>query len=225
MKTFVGTSGWYYDWNKDKSLDWFVLNSGLNTVELNSSFYRFPFSNVVKGWAKKGGKLDWSIKANRIITHRYKFNEKAVGVWKRFREAFKHLDKLINFYLFQASPSFTDLDRILDFADKTNLGKRFAFEIRNKSWLENEELCKKLQEKMVLVSVDSPAFQNKIFPAKIIYLRMHGRTNWYQHNYSKEELKELVDKITKLKPERIYVYFNNNHNMLENARLMLKLFD
>jgi uncharacterized protein YecE (DUF72 family) len=42
MDVFVGTSGWYYDWNKKKNLDWFVQNSSLNTVELNASYYSFP---------------------------------------------------------------------------------------------------------------------------------------------------------------------------------------
>ncbi len=224
MQVFIGTSGWFYNWNKDKTLDWFVSNSDLNSVELNASFYRFPFPNVVKGWARKGINLRWSIKVNRLITHQHKFNERAFELWKRFKETFKPLDKLIDFYLFQAPPNFKVTERILEFANKTKLSNRFAFEIRNKSWLESEELCRKLQEKVVLVSIDSPDFQNKIFPGKTIYLRMHGRTNWYQHNYSEQELKEIVDKITKLKPEKVYVFFNNNHNMLENARLMFRLF-
>jgi len=40
MEVFVGKSGWYYDWNENKNLDWFIQNSGLNTVELNASYYR-----------------------------------------------------------------------------------------------------------------------------------------------------------------------------------------
>jgi len=44
------------------------------------------------------------------------------------------------------------------------------------------------------------------------------------HNYNKDELLEIKNKITYGNPEKIYVFFNNNHAMLENARLMYNLF-
>jgi uncharacterized protein YecE (DUF72 family) len=34
----------------------------------------------------------------------------------------------------------------------------------------------------------------------------------------------VAEKILKLNPEKVYVFFNNNHAMLENAREMLKIF-
>lgn len=220
MKAFVGTSGWYYEWNQEKSLDWFLQNSGLNSVELNASFYRFPFPNQILGWSRKGTGLRWAVKVSRLVTHQHKFNQEAFRIWKRFQELFRHLDKFIDFYLFQGPPSFSDPERVLDFSKKAKLGKRFAFEIRNKSFLGNEEACKKLSKKLTLVSVDSPDFRNRIFPGKIIYLRMHGRGSWYSHNYSENELREIAEIIRGMKPQRAYVFFNNNHDMLENARRM-----
>jgi uncharacterized protein YecE (DUF72 family) len=52
---------------------------------------------------------------------------------------------------------------------------------------------------------------------------MHGRKYWYSHYYTNEELKEVKEKILKLKPRRIYIFFNNNTNMLRNAQTMLSL--
>ncbi|MEM4399353.1 MAG: DUF72 domain-containing protein [Candidatus Nitrosocaldus sp.] len=72
MESFIGTSGWFYPWNPDGSLDWFVRFSGLNAVELNMSFYRFPSPNMVRSWAAKGKALRWAIKVNRLITHTYR---------------------------------------------------------------------------------------------------------------------------------------------------------
>ncbi|MEO0119416.1 MAG: DUF72 domain-containing protein, partial [candidate division WOR-3 bacterium] len=69
MEIYVGTSGWYYDWNLEGTFDWYLKNSKLNAVELNVSFYRFPFPNQVKSWANKGKSLRWAIKVSRIITH------------------------------------------------------------------------------------------------------------------------------------------------------------
>ncbi|RLI98826.1 MAG: DUF72 domain-containing protein, partial [Candidatus Aenigmatarchaeota archaeon] len=70
MQVFVGTSGWAYGWNPN-GFDWYIKNSGLNSVELNASFYRFPFPNQVKSWARKtkefNPSLRWSIKVNRLI--------------------------------------------------------------------------------------------------------------------------------------------------------------
>ncbi|RLE90579.1 MAG: DUF72 domain-containing protein, partial [Thermoprotei archaeon] len=43
------------------------------------------------------------------------------------------------------------------------------------------------------------------------------------YDYSYEELKEVADKITSLNPLKIYVFFNNNHWMLENANLMQEI--
>jgi len=59
MEIFVGTSGWMYSWNKGGNFDWYIQNSNLNAVELNASFYRFPFPNQIIGWSKKGRNLRW----------------------------------------------------------------------------------------------------------------------------------------------------------------------
>ena len=78
---------------------------------------------------------------------------------------------------------------------------------------------------MTLVSVDSPDFRDRIFAGKIVYLRMHGREDWYSYDYSKKELEETAEKIRECGPERVYVYFNNDHSMLENARLMRDILE
>ncbi len=223
LEVFVGTSGWFYDWNEKRTLDWYIENSGLNAVELNASFYRFPFPNQIKGWAKKGKSLVWAVKVSRLITHRYRFNEEALRVWKDFKELFKVLDECIAFYLFQLPPDFTAVEKAVRFSEKTELGKRFALELRNKKLLEGA-FWKECPGKITLVSLDSPEFQSKIFPGKTVYLRMHGRTSWYSHNYSLEELQEIVGKILALNPERVFIFFNNNHQMLANARTMLTLW-
>jgi len=225
MDVFVGTSGWYYEWNEEKSLDWFVENSGLNSVELNASFYRFPFPNTIKSWSVKGAGLRWSVKVHMSVTHRHQFNERALEIWNNFRELFEPLDPLIDFYLFQAPPKFKDVGKVLEFAKATGLGERFALEIRNRDLLGDDDLCTELAKQMTLVSVDSPDFRDRIFPGKIVYLRMHGREGWYCHVYSGKDMRETAGKIREAGPEKAYVYFNNDHNMLKNARMMLDIIN
>ena len=106
MEVFVGTSGWSYDWNEGGNLDWYIQNSGLNAVELNASFYRFPFRNQILGWSRKGRELAWAVKVHRGVTHTHRFNEAAGVLWKRFREAFIPLDPFVDFYLPGTSPLF-----------------------------------------------------------------------------------------------------------------------
>lgn len=224
MDTFVGTSGWYYDWNKKKSLDWFIQNSGLNSVELNASFYRFPSPDRIEDWDRKGTGFRWSIKVHRSITHWRQLSESSLEILEDFHELFEPMDHLVDFYLFQVPPKFDDVARTLRFAEATKLGERFALEIRNKELLGNDEACAELMKKVTLVSVDSPDYRNRIFPGKIVYMRMHGRDSWYNYNYSQAEISETIRKIHEFGPEKIYIYFNNDHNMLENARMAMKVF-
>jgi uncharacterized protein YecE (DUF72 family) len=39
-----------------------------------------------------------------------------------------------------------------------------------------------------------------------------------------QELEETVKNILEAKPRRIYVFMNNNHYMIANARTILKMF-
>mgnify|MGYP005839394503 CR=1 FL=1 len=224
-KYYIGTSGWFYQWNEDKSLDWYINQTGFNAIELNASFYRFPFPNQIKKWSQVGSSLRWSVKVTRRITHLNKFSlENSSELWKRFYELFQPLDHLIDFYLFQAHPKFSDenKDVLCKFIYFTNLGKRFAFEPRHPSWFNKNNYTWAKKIGITLVSVDSPKFQNIIVNNHhIIYLRLHGRTKWYSHNYNDEELLEIKNHIfASGKFKKVYIFFNNDHDMLENGKRM-----
>lgn len=225
MKVYVGTSGWMYDWNAGGSLDWYVRNSGLNAIELNASFYRFPVPNAIKAWKIKGKELRWAIKVNRLITHVFKFNERGFKAWQRFRELFEPMEQLIDFYLFQLPPLIkaSYSQKIENFFIKAEIGQKFALEARNLSWF-NESVVKWASRLgITLVSVDSPELPHDIFNVNgIVYLRMHGRAAWYSHNYTDEELEDVKERALNTNPEKIYVFFNNDTNMLNNAQRMLR---
>jgi uncharacterized protein YecE (DUF72 family) len=83
MDYYLGCSGWHYkDWKNSfykgvPKKDWFdYYAKKFNTVEINSSFYRFPKPKTGKKWYDEAPSgFTYSIKANRIITHYKKFNE------------------------------------------------------------------------------------------------------------------------------------------------------
>ena len=226
MKVFVGTSGWYYNWNKEKTLDWYIENSGLNAIELNASFYRFPFPNQVKSWTKKGKLLHWAIKMNRLITHQFKFSDRAITTLQKFFDLFSGMDKLIDYFLLQLPPSTTPKvkDKIADFIEKTKRKDKCALEPRNEGWFKKEMIQWAKALGITWVSIDAPEFTRDVFKTtRSIYLRVHGRTDWYQHNYTSRELKEIAQRIVAAKPERVHVFFNNNYNMLKNAQTMQRI--
>jgi uncharacterized protein YecE (DUF72 family) len=223
-----------YNWNPD-GLEWYLKNSNLNSLELNMPFYRFPFPSMVTSWAKKTKEVKknfrWVIKINRLVTHIFKFNNKAFSTWKKFEKIFSPLDEFISFYLFQLPPSMSikAKSRITEFIKKTNLRERFALEAREKSWFSKEGIDFAKNNNITFVSVDAPTFTQ--LPREVfcvngnIYLRMHGRNEWYSHNYSDNELKEVLQKIIVKKPKNVYIFFNNNHEMLENAQKLKNLVE
>lgn len=227
MKVFVGTSGWFYEWNEERTLDWYLAHSGLNTVELNASFYRFPFPNQVNAWAKKSkGRLRWAIKVNRRITHLGKFASNTLDIWASFTRLFAPLDSLIDFYLFQVPPSISPgwAGKLAKFFRKIALGERAAVEFRLPDWFRPEWIDWAKALGLTLVSVDAPDLPREILmPQETVYLRFHGRIDWYRHNYTSPELKEVVARVKMCYPQKVYAYFNNNHNMLTNAQTFYKL--
>jgi uncharacterized protein YecE (DUF72 family) len=234
IKIFVGTSGFNYSWNPD-GLEWYINNSGLNSLEINMPFYRFPFPSMVKSWVRKtqlfNPDLRWAIKVNRFITHVFKFSEKAFSTWKKFEKLFTPLEKNIDFYLFQLPPSLKSnfAPKLEKFINQTQLKERFALEVRNLDWFKEEWVKWASSLGITWVSVDAPDFTN--FPREvycsngIVYLRMHGRYAWYSHYYTNKELEEVARKILEASPKKAYVMFNNNHAMLSNARTFKRIFD
>ena len=228
LSIFVGTSGWMYDWNPEGTLDWYIRHSGLNAVELNMSFYRYPFPSQVKAWARKGSKIRWAVKVHRLITHYTRLSGKALEYWEKFHRLFSPLDHYIDFYLLQLPPSYVlneaNLRKLENFVRNTGIEKKIAVEFRDPSWYTNSEAMDSVSSTgAVIVSIDSPQGTWIRASNNVVYLRMHGRTDWYFHDYTNEELRSIAYKIREAEPRHIYVFFNNNHWMLENARSMLRI--
>ncbi|MEM2007531.1 MAG: DUF72 domain-containing protein [Sulfolobales archaeon] len=226
---YVGTSGWLYDWNEGRSLDWYLKYSGLNAVELNASFYRFPFPNQVVGWRRKTENYEvrWAVKVHRSITHLRRLGGSSLAVWSKFISLFKPLDNYIDFYLIQMPPTFEmsegNVSKLEKFAESVGLGSRLAVEFRSTSWFNDGtiEICRNIGA--TVVSIDSPIGTWVASSNGIVYIRLHGRTEWYSYEYTLKELEEIVSRIAEVGPRRVYVFFNNDHWMLDNARTIVRI--
>lgn len=224
---FVGTSGWSYGWNPD-GLEWYVEHGGLDAVEVNSTFYRLPSRSMVERWARVGRRLRWAVKVSRRVSHVHRLNERALEFWRVFRARLEPLDSLVVFYLLQLPPSFDarplHVERLAAFAEEVGLGERLAVEFRHPSWWSGERPGQRLAQRLgfTLVSFDAPPPLGTLLwrSGARSYLRLHGRTGWYSHRYSRGELEELARGLLGLGAGENYVFFNNDHAMLENAREM-----
>jgi len=183
------------------------------------SFYRFPYPNMVKSWTIKGTSLAWVVKVHRSITHFQKLSTLAVKSFQRFKKLFTPMEDLIHYYLFQLPPSFTDITTLEQFIEKTGTEK-LAIEFRHPTLYTNELIEWGKKHGILLVSIDAPQLSQTIMSQNVVYERIHGRTGWYCHDYSDQELQEIQQRILINHPKTVYIFFNNNHAMLQNAMRM-----
>ena len=230
MKKRVGTSGYTYFWNpgKPSPFKWYV-SKGFKTVEINASFYRFPQKAWVSTWVRDSPQdFDFSIKVHRSITHRSRLGPSSPKLWERFVETLKPMQKKITFYLFQFPeffrPSYENLLKVKSFVKDTALEGLAVMEFRHQGWWDYTREVERCGA--IFCSVDAPGLPRALVPSNdTIYLRMHGRETWYAYSYSDRELREVANKLLGLKVAREYVYFNNDHGMLENAVKLMNLLE
>jgi len=226
----VGTSGYTYFWNlgKPSPFRWYV-SKGFRTVEINASFYRFPQRSWIYAWIKDSPPdFDFSIKVHQSITHRSKLGPASPRLWEKFLRNLKPMEDKISFYLFQFpsyfKPTRENVLRVKSFVKDMALENIAVFEFRHPGWWRlTDEIA---SCGAIFCSVDAPELPREIIVSNnTVYLRMHGRTKWYAYYYSNEELLEVAEKLMESCAKRIYVYFNNDHGMLENALEMKRLIN
>jgi uncharacterized protein YecE (DUF72 family) len=225
VQTLVGTSGYSYPWNpkRPSAFEWY-LAQGFNTVEINSTFYRFPAPSSIRVWSLAPAGFAFSIKVHRSITHYTKLG--SVGLWQKFMSSFAPLEKRIKFWLFQFPESFAPTDssmkRITHFLDEVSLDGKAVLEFRRTEWWRYINNIQELGA--VFCSVDAPALPRELAISRgTVYLRVHGRGAWYDYVYSYRELLSLATKLRRTGAKTVAVYFNNDTGMLENALTLSRI--
>lgn len=238
MKVHIGCSGWNYkDWRgkfypeKLAAKNWLKFYSEqFNSVEVNSTFYRFPKDEYIEKWRDTvSDDFLFTLKGSRYVTHMKKLNEVEESV-ARFNDVAKLLKDKLGSVLWQLPPSLhRDDERLKNFCKLLDPDIKNVIEFRHESWY-NEEVYKLLADhNVIFCALSSPRFpEEMITTAKTGYLRFHGKgKKWYDYLYSSEELKEWYEQIKKADLEEIFIYFNNdiNANAPENAKELRSLLD
>jgi len=238
----LGTSGWSYrDWigplykKREKSM-LSAYSKVFKTVEINSTFYRYPSKGMAMGWLKYSPTdFVFVAKLPKLITHEKKLSL-AEGVeddLKRFCELMEplHLNGKLGCILIQLPPRFGfDLDLMADFFKILPTNIKFAVEFRDLSWMRDEtwRLLKKYE--VAYTIVDEPLLPPEVHvTSKIAYFRWHGRGTrpWYNYRYGINELKPWVPKVKEVasKVETVYGYLNNHYHgyAVENCLQVLEM--
>jgi uncharacterized protein YecE (DUF72 family) len=230
----VGCSGWFYwhwkdhiyrDVPRDK---WFTkYASTFRTVELNAPFYGWPTVATVDSWKRQVGRrrFVYAIKANEMITHVKRF----VGTRTLVRDFGLIADLLgerFGCFLFQLPPSFhytpAALKRILGQLDPRLVN---VVEFRHRSWW-NETVYRAFRDSnVVFCSCSGPRLPDELVrTSDDLYVRFHGTTRWYRHDYTPAELAVWTGRIRESGAKRVWAYFNNDRDgyAIKNAKELIR---
>lgn len=239
MQYFIGCSGFYNkDWKEvfyPKGLPqskWFEFYcSQFNTLELNTTFYRFPKIEMLKKWYDKSpADFKFSVKAPRLITHYKQFNDTEKLLEDFYVTVKEGLKEKLATVLFQLPAkiiySKDFLQRIIKNIDSSFLN---VIEFRNASW-RNENVFNQLTKN----TISFCGISIKDLPAEIIantsniYYRFHGVERLYFSEYSEQTIKNFADElIEKTKNKTAYIFFNNTATMaaINNARQLKSILE
>ncbi|BCM93455.1 hypothetical protein IAD21_05346 [Abditibacteriota bacterium] len=233
MGIYIGTSGWSYDhWQNvlypseidpRARLDYYVGNFG--TVELNSSYYRWPADATFASWRRRvPAGFQMTVKAPRGLTHSKRLY--APEAWlARIARGVALLKEKRGVLLVQLPPGFEkDLARLRYFLEQAPSELRMAMEFRHPSW-HCDEVFALLEEHGCAYCIMSGAYLPCVLRATsaVVYIRLHGPDqHWmYGGSYSDDDLRWWADRIREWQEQGrdIFAYFNNDGhgNAVRNA--------
>lgn len=231
----VGTSGWSYDgWKgpfypsdlaKGKFFGYYAER--FPTVEVNATFYRRFQDKTYSNWKDKAPEgFVYVFKVPRLISHLKKLND-CKELLSDFLRQTALLEEKLGMLLLQLPPSLgKDLDRLGTAIDCMQDPSKLAVEFRHQSWF-CDQTREFLSEKgAAFCDVDSPEENLRGWlTSKVGYARLHGKDDWYDHDYSDPELSEVADVARDMSSrgaEKVFIFFNNDVacNAPRNARTL-----
>jgi uncharacterized protein YecE (DUF72 family) len=234
----IGTSGWSYDHWKgpfypeqlpgSRMLDYYAQR--LHSVEINSSFYRLPQQQTLQHWydCTPDG-FRFAVKASRYITHRKKLREPCDTVPGLLDRVSSLGDKL-GPILFQLPPHWHfNGKRLGDFLDTLSNEFRYAFEFRDRSWI-NEHTCELLsQHAAAFCMYELDGFLSpQTVTTDFIYVRLHGPGAAYQGSYDEQTLAGWAEAFSSWAHDgrSIHCYFDNDQQgyAVQNALRLQAMF-
>jgi uncharacterized protein YecE (DUF72 family) len=214
MHFYVGTSGYSYkEWKGSfypeklpdtKLLEYYAQQ--FSTVEINSTFRRFPTASTVEAWAAQvPAYFRFVLKARQTITH-----------FRRLVNAEEQIDDFINLasrlgkrqgpLLFQLPPNFKKnvprLDAFLKY-----VGRRAAvvLQLQHESWFDEDvyQCLRSHRAALCVAEADDQPATELVRTADWGYVRLR------EEKYTKAQLNKWIERLRKQDWSEVYVFFKH----------------
>jgi uncharacterized protein YecE (DUF72 family) len=228
----IGCSGFHYaDWKKVfypeglPQRKWFEYYCTIfNTLELNTTFYRFPQVRFLKNWYDQSpAGFEFSVKAPRLITHYKQFIDCKRYLSDFYTTARDGLQEKLGCILFQLPSRIkydkAKLSRIIEGLDPAF---KNVVEFRDAGWWKKSVYAELKKHHIIFCGMSHPSLPDEpVCNTTTAYYRFHGVPRLYYSQYKKSFLQEVVTKIQSAKKvEQGYLYFNNTATLaaIRNAK-------
>lgn len=220
----IGCSGWSYkEWRGPvypadaPARTWFAhYAEQLDTVELNTTFYRLPSPEKVDSWREQAPSgFVYAAKVGQYCTHRKKLKDPEQWL-PRHLDRIRRLGDHLGPNLIQLPPSWRrDVGRLEAVLALLPTDIRWALELRDPSWLDDEVFDALARHGVALCLHDLLPDHPGVRTTDWTYLRYHGpeaRAEPYHGRYGPERLEGEAARIEAWLGEGIdvYAYFNND---------------
>jgi len=219
-KFYIGCSGFHYkEWKelfypeKLPQSKWFEFYcEHFNTLEINSTFYKFPTEKSLVKWHDTSPEdFKFSVKAPRLITHYKKFSECEILLQDFYTSISKGLQDKLGCVLFQLPPQLVYTPEMLDLImSSVDPSFKNVFEFRHLSWWNENVFTQFKKRKLIFCSISFPKLPDEVkATASNIYYRFHGVPVLYKSTYSEKFVENIYQEIKIQAPKEAWVYFNN----------------
>ena len=201
---------------RSKWFAWYAAR--FDTVELNTTFYRLPSLDSVHRWAAAAPEgFCYAVKLGQFGSHRMKLAD--AGRWLP-----NHLDRLDAFgrtagpTLVQLPPHWRrNVERLDQFLAAAPSERRFAVELRDPSWIDDDVFSVLAERGAALCIHDLLPDHPFVLTTDWTYLRFHGpdaQHHPYEGAYTGRRLWRVADRLGALLEQGtdVYAYFNNDVN-------------
>ena len=236
MSIYIGTSGWSYDhWHgvlyphdidSRERLAYYVEK--FRTVEVNSTYYRWPVNNTFRSWRRRvPDDFRMTCKASRALTHTKRLYQPEKWI-ERSTQSLLCLREKLGVWLVQLPPTLEyDYARLEYFLRQLPAWLKVAVEFRHHSW-HRDEVFALLEQYGAAYCIMSGAHLPCILraTAPFVYLRLHGPDTQYLYggSYSDDDLRWWADRIGEWRAggREVWAYFNNDGggNAVRNAQTL-----
>jgi len=225
MQWRIGCSGFSYkEWKgnfypeKLAQSKWFeYYTRHFNTLELNTTFYRFPQLKTLENWFTiSPDAFLFAVKAPRLITHYKRFNSCETLLSDFYTTIRDGLQQKLGPVLFQL-PKQIVYDKI--FLDKLisslDLSFQNVIEFRHASWWKKSIYKILAENNITFCGINHPDLPfDTVVNTALVYYRFHGAPNLYYSEYDKNVVTSMADNVLNSKKAKdVFVYFNNTATM------------